>query len=262
MTSTSLADIFDRHFELRYADTPALRHASFRLRHQIYCEELGWEPLRPDRLETDEFDRYAFALLLWHKPTQQYAGTVRLVIPPPDAPERQLPFEIQFADTVRPEFRHLLDMERGTFSEISRISIAEGFRLRKSENTPPATPDELARLGCANHEEMEWIAQNSGAVLYLGIIAFSEICLHQALFAMMEVRLKKRLDRVGLYLEQVGVEVDHHGARALHVLTSDHYTAHLGDEMKALYQRIKTSLTRQTRMYPYIARPLAEADHA
>ena len=89
MDCVSLADNFKQYFEIKFAASTALRQESFKIRHSVYCEELGWEPLRENGMETDECDEYSFALLLVHKRTGQYAGTARLVTkPPPVAPPR------------------------------------------------------------------------------------------------------------------------------------------------------------------------------
>ena len=50
-------------FEVTLADTPEKLRAAYRLRHQIYCIERGYEPGQ-GTLETDHFDvRAGHALL-------------------------------------------------------------------------------------------------------------------------------------------------------------------------------------------------------
>ena len=102
----SIAENFNKYFEVLFANTESLRQESFRIRHRVYCEELGWEPKQDNGLETDPCDDYSFALLLVHKRTGQYAGTARLVISPPEKPEKQLPFEMHCLQSVfhRPFF--------------------------------------------------------------------------------------------------------------------------------------------------------------
>lgn len=38
------------------ATTDELKDHVFRIRHNVYCEELKFEPERPDKRETDEYD--------------------------------------------------------------------------------------------------------------------------------------------------------------------------------------------------------------
>jgi hypothetical protein len=47
---------FDEEFRLVAADTEPLREASFALWHDVYCRELGFEPVRADGLERDAYD--------------------------------------------------------------------------------------------------------------------------------------------------------------------------------------------------------------
>ena len=48
---------FRKYFEILPALDDTLRDDVFRIRHEVYCQELAFEPVRPDRRETDEFDR-------------------------------------------------------------------------------------------------------------------------------------------------------------------------------------------------------------
>ena len=66
-----------------------LRKEVFRIRHYVYCDELAFEPVREDQLESDEFDHFSMHCLIQHVSSQHYAGTVRIVIP--TEPNQQLP---------------------------------------------------------------------------------------------------------------------------------------------------------------------------
>ena len=50
----SLGEGFKKYFEISSAFDEESRNAVFGIRHEVYCEELGFEPVRPDRRETDE----------------------------------------------------------------------------------------------------------------------------------------------------------------------------------------------------------------
>ena len=41
------------------ATTPEHYEKAYRLRHEVYCTELGWVPENPEGLEIDEFDKDA-----------------------------------------------------------------------------------------------------------------------------------------------------------------------------------------------------------
>lgn len=251
MSTLTLAENFDLYFAIKFADTEELRRESFRIRHAVYCEELGWEPLREDQMETDECDDYSFALLLVHKRTGQYAGTARLVIPPPGNPEKLLPFELHCLPSVRKELIDLSQYKRGAFGEISRLSVPEAFRRRLGEkNTPFVVNDIDGRKDTFSEEERRNFP-NIAIGLYLGVIAFVEMCNHSAMFVVVEPRLKKRLERLGLLFEQIGDEMDYHGIRALFYLPRDKFTKDLNIEIQQLYQLLKNQLTSQVVLFPY-----------
>ena len=56
------------------ANTQDLREAAFALRHEVYCREFGFEPVRADGLERDVHDDRAHHYLISHVPTGAWAG--------------------------------------------------------------------------------------------------------------------------------------------------------------------------------------------
>lgn len=253
-SAISLAENFDLYFEIKFANTEELRKESFRIRHAVYCEELGWEPLRDNGMETDECDDYSFALLLVHKRTGQYAGTARLVIPPPGSPEKQLPFEMHCLDSVWPDVIDLASYPRGAFSEISRLAVPEAFRRRAGEKNTPFVVNEVNASSDVFSDEERRNFPNIAIGLYLSIIAMSKMCLHSAMFVVVEPRLKKRLERIGFMFEQLGEELDYHGIRALFYLPRDKYTSALNPEVLELYHLLEGQLKQQMFLIPYLNR--------
>src|SRR3546814_7250579 len=66
----------------------ALRDEVFRLRYQVYCVENPFEDPaeHPDGLEHDVYDERATHCLLFHKRTESWAGTARLILPNAEDP--------------------------------------------------------------------------------------------------------------------------------------------------------------------------------
>jgi N-acyl amino acid synthase of PEP-CTERM/exosortase system len=254
MESVTLADNFSLYFEIIFASTKALRKESYKIRHAVYCEELGWETQRVTAMETDPCDEYSYVLLLLHKRTGQFAGTARLVIPPPEQPEKQLPFEAHCLDSVWPDAIDFSQYPRGSFSEISRLAVPETFRRRSGEkNTPYVVNDvDLSKDVFTDEERRNF--PNIAIGLYLGILALSKMCNHRALFVVVEPRLKKRLERIGFLFEQLGDEMEYHGTRALFYLPESKFTCGLNPEVLALYQVLYAQLKQQVLLIPYITR--------
>ncbi len=247
----SLAENFDKYFEIILADTPELKKESYKIRHMVYSEELGWEPTNEDRMETDECDPYSFPLLLVHKRTKAYAGTVRLVIPPISDPSAELPFELHCADTVLKDVLDPTTLPRGSFGEISRLSVPGSFRRRLDEQKMPFVINELSEKKDIFSEEERRNFPNIAIGLYLGVIAMVNMCNHSHMFVVVEPRLKKRLGRLGLNFVQCGEELDYHGIRALFYLDQEGFVSNLNAEIRALYDLLEIQLRKQLTLYPY-----------
>ena len=64
-------------FAVEVADTPAMLEAAFRLRHQVYCRERGYEQGQ-GRREADHYDPHARHAVLTQHSTGRVVGTVRV----------------------------------------------------------------------------------------------------------------------------------------------------------------------------------------
>ncbi|MCC2614903.1 PEP-CTERM/exosortase system-associated acyltransferase [Aestuariibacter halophilus] len=250
MQAFSLAENFDKYFAIKVANTEELRKESYRIRHMVYSEELGWEPTQPSGLEVDECDDYAHPLLLEHKRTGAYAGTVRLVVPPPHNPEAKLPFELHCEETIQRDVVNPDHLQRGAFGEISRLSVPNSFRRRLDEQHKPFVINEMSSGDIFSEEERRNFP-NIAIGLYLSVIAMVKMCNHSHMFVVVEPRLKKRLGRLGLNFTQCGEELDYHGIRALFVLEHERLTSDLSVEILELYQLLENQLREQLVLHPF-----------
>jgi N-acyl-L-homoserine lactone synthetase len=165
-------------FEVVVADTADLRDVTFALRHEVYCREFGFEPVRADGLERDPYDDRAHHYLLAHVPTGAWAGCVRIVTGP------GLPYESVFGDVP-------VDLATVPQGEISRLTVARDFR-RRSDHRPSAML----------HAALVALA----AVLENGLA--DAVCV-------MEPRLAAQLNTFDIRLSKVSGLVRHRGDRAL-----------------------------------------------
>src|SRR3954464_339975 len=129
----ALSETFKYYFEIVPALTDELRDDVYRIRHQVYCEELGYEPVRPDRRESDEYDRHSLHLLIRSMQTGEFIGCNRMIRCRPDQLFHPLPFE----NTCRAALdRSVVDpatLARDTIAEVSRLAVVSSFRNRKGE---------------------------------------------------------------------------------------------------------------------------------
>ncbi len=250
MSTMSLSEHFHEYFEIILANTKELKEASYKIRHQVYSEELGWEPSNPDRMETDEFDHYSVPLLLRHRRSNQYAGTLRLVTSSPNAPENKLPFEAHGSQYLWPHVIDNTKLERGNFSEVSRLAIPNQFRRRKGEKDSPNGIADSSLTTTFNEEEKRFFPF-IGLGLYLGASAITDIYNHAHVFGLFETKLEKRLLGLGFKFRQCGEETEyHHGKRALYYITHDDLIFD-NPQIDELYQSIGHELNKQLLQSPH-----------
>jgi hypothetical protein len=112
------------------------------IRHAVYCEELGYEPVRDDCLESDVFDQRSVHCLLQSVTSGEYVGCVRIVLADPSHPLQALPFQGLCGDSID---RAIVDPEKldlGMLAQARRLGIGTLFML-----TDRRLAKQLARLG-------------------------------------------------------------------------------------------------------------------
>ncbi len=199
---------FDRYFEVMPATTPALREAAFNVRHRVYCEDLGWEPVRADRMETDEWDANALHLVLRSRELNEFVGCVRLLRVPPQAPETLLPFEQACQETLDHRTLELLDIPRMGMAEVSRLAVDGRYRRRAHErNRPAAISDD--DYGKFTRPRFPYIPVG----LYLALLEAARLHGIDTLFMLTEPWLAAHFRKLGVRLEPVGGPIEHRGER-------------------------------------------------
>ncbi|MDE2004601.1 MAG: PEP-CTERM/exosortase system-associated acyltransferase [Betaproteobacteria bacterium] len=199
---------FSKYFEALPALDDELRAAAFRIRHAVYCDELGYEPIRPDRMETDAFDARSAHCLLRSIANREYVGCVRLVMADPGAPHAPLPFERLCGPALDRGIVDLDTVDRRKVAEVSRLAVVARYRRRKGEQKVPLGLDE-GDFGTPDRPRFPYIA----AGLYLGMIAQARHFGIDTLFMLTERRLAKQLARLGVSLTTIGPPVEHRGLR-------------------------------------------------
>jgi N-acyl amino acid synthase of PEP-CTERM/exosortase system len=233
----ALRDGFKRWFELVPALTDDLKDEAYRIRHSVYAEDLGWEPLRADRRETDEYDFSSSHLLIRHLATREFVGCVRLIRLPPERPMELLPLERVCGSGLEPGAIPADVEGRERIAEVSRLAITRAFRRRRGE------ANQAAPLSDASFE--------AGPVtrfpyplagLYLGVVAIAELQGLTRLFVLTEVRLAEHLRKLGLPIAQIGAPVEHRGLRVPSMIEIERVAAGLGRIWRPFYEHILESV--------------------
>ena len=206
---SDIASAYTRYFDVVRADTPLLLDEVYRLRYQVYCVENAFEnpAEHPNRRETDAYDHRSVHALLRHRPTDMFAGSVRVILPGTEE-SQPLPLEAALAsrDRVLPK-----RIPRRTTAEISRFLVSKEFRRRRGE-------ERNADFGiCAGTAEPAFEERRTAPYITFGLLGGAlEICTQFGIThicAMMEPALIRILRRSGVEFEEIGAPIDHHGLR-------------------------------------------------
>lgn len=229
-----MGDKFRTRFEVVPALTEQLKEQSYRLRHQVYCEDLGFEPRRADGRETDSFDSHATAILVRHVVTRQFIGCARLIHPHPDAPDDPLPFELTCRGTLDRALLNAQPLPRSQIAEVSRLAVVSTFRRRKGEAVVPAA------LSDADFEGGRFPYLLIG--LYLGVAALGQLQGVERLFLLSEPRLAQHFARLGVDIVQIGGPIDHRGTRIPSMMSVSRLVARLNTHVKPLYLAVQDQM--------------------
>jgi N-acyl amino acid synthase of PEP-CTERM/exosortase system len=206
-TDETLLHQFNRLFRTVSADTPDLIRQAEAIRYQVYCVERQFEnPVdHSEERERDNFDAHSVHSLLVQRSTGHAVGTVRLILPRPEAPEDS--FSIQRA-TV-PSVLAAAHVPIPTTAEVSRFSISKDLRRRKKD---AAHGVEGVCVESTNGND-----RRSGPLMSLGLIqALVRMSARHGIThwcAVMEPKLLRMLAAMAIHFEPIGGLVEYHGLR-------------------------------------------------
>jgi N-acyl amino acid synthase of PEP-CTERM/exosortase system len=236
-TNPSLASAFQQFFEIIPADTDALREVVYRIRYQVYCEEMHFEAKEdhPDGREVDDFDAHSLHGLLRHRPSGEFAGCVRLVLNQTQGAQAQLPLERYCSHSLDRNVLDLSQLDRRTFGEISRLAIISRFRRRPGEaQTPHGVADDAASMEPSERRVFPHIALG----LYLAAAAMSLQRGMSMVLVMMEPRLARHMRYFGINFVKAGDIIDHHGMRGPFFITKESLYRDIKPEISELMSMV------------------------
>lgn len=241
-----LGETFGEWFELVAALDDDTIEQVYRIRHEVYCRDLGWEPLRDDGREVDEFDRHSVHCLLRRRGSGAPVGCTRLILARPDDPGYPLPFESACRETLDRSLADPQRLPRRSLGEVSRLAVMRDFRRRKGEESVAAsvTADDFASRGTA--DRFPYIPVS----LYLGAAAIARHLDVEHVFVLTEPRLASHFARIGFDIRTVGGSIDHHGARVPSVLSSSRLVQGLRSTMRPLYEVVEAAVEQAFRTHP------------
>lgn len=223
---------FNQYFEVLLADTSELKEMAFRLRYQVYCEEMKFPDFNsvhyPQGMETDEYDIRSVHILLHHRPSGRIAGTARLILPDLHNPNAPFPLEVHASQHLYTNVPALKTLPRRTVAEISRLILAKEFRSRPGEHCSPyGTAEHIPALGNQGRRRFPHPALG----LFVGIMRVS--CAHHIThwYAGMEPVLNRLLRHFALELTPISPVLEYHGLRRS-------YLGVINESMERLYYQL------------------------
>lgn len=201
---------FSTYLTPSIAQDEALKNEVYRIRHHVYCEELGFEPVKESGLELDEFDAFSMHCLIQHVSSQNFAGTVRIVRP--TEPHQQLPIEKYCLNSITHDELNPANFAREDVCEVSRLAVPKAFRRRQMDN------HDGAAVGIINQQTYSETELRCFPFIAVGLyFAAAGMALEHQIkhaYVMMEPRLARSMGFVGIKFQQIGPVVDYHGKRA------------------------------------------------
>lgn len=219
------------------ATTDELRNCCFRIRHDVYCRELKFEPVRPDGLETDAFDARSLHCLLRAKESGQLIGCIRLILPDPANPAAPFPLELTCAATLNRSIVDHAKLARAHVAEVSRLAVISAYRRRKGEERDPGSIH-TGDFGSPDLPRFPYIPVG----LYLGMIAQARRHGIETLFVLTEPRLVRHLAFLGVRSKRIGGPVEHRGRRVPSMLSVPGIVKGFGPVVRPLYEAIEAEV--------------------
>ena len=237
----------DDGFKKYFAIVPAIRDSekaeAFRIRHSVYCLDLGWESPRADEMETDAYDAQSLHCLIRSRASGEFIACARLVLPAPDDPQAPLPFEQTCSDVLDRSLVDPAKLRRDKIAEISRLAIVRQHRRRRGEEHTPFNMQESDFGGTEKNPRFPWMLVG----LYMGLLAIAEKHGLERLFMLTEPRMARHVNKIGIANEQIGTVIEHRGSRAPAMIDVRHLSAHLEPLLKSVYLDVREELNAHYR---------------
>jgi N-acyl amino acid synthase of PEP-CTERM/exosortase system len=208
MQYQSIGEQFREQFQILVADTNELKEEVFKIRYEVYCQELHYESTEkfPSSLEIDPYDEHSIHCLLKHRQSDSYIGCIRLVFPNLKNLEHCIPLT-----KVCKLDLDLKQLPANTFGEVSRLAVRGQFRRRTGEAQTPGG------LLIFPHQTDDTKEKRGFPIIALSLY-LAATCLGvetgmEKVFVLMEPRLARHLRYFGFYFTQIGDFIEFRGKR-------------------------------------------------
>lgn len=239
--ANNIAEHFTQFLQPQVAINDSLKEEAFKIRHNVYCEELAFEDVKEGGQEKDEFDEQSIFSLIKHKPSSTYTSCVRVVTV---AKEGQLlPIEKFCIDSITDEALHPDRFNRSEICEISRLAVKSDFRRRKTDQFKGSGTGVIQETSYSEVELRCFPFIAIGLYMAAATMAIDSGIKH--VYVMMEPRLARSMKFVGIKFQPLGEPIDYHGLRAPYYINPEIFLSNLSPGFKNLYNAIEHDICEQ-----------------
>ncbi len=237
----SISDHFTQFLQPHVAIDQALKEEAFKIRHNVYCEELAFEDVRDNGQETDEFDHQSLFSLIKHKPSETFTSCVRLVTS--NGPDELLPIEKYCMNSITNENLNPKRFNRAEIAEISRLAVKSDFRRRKADHYKGSGTGVISEISYSETELRCFPFIAIGLYMAAATMGMNTGIRH--VYVMMEPRLARSMKFIGITFQQLGEPVNYHGLRAPYYINPEIFMKNLSPGFKSLYKTIEKDICLQ-----------------
>jgi N-acyl amino acid synthase of PEP-CTERM/exosortase system len=236
----TLDKAFQQYFEIVPALSDTLRDHVYRIRHQVYCEDLAYEPLRPDGRESDEYDAHSIHVLIRSVKTGEFIGCTRIIRARPEDPQYPLPFEKLCKTTLDRSIVDPARLPRDTIAEVSRLAVIAQFRKRKGEEKSPVSLSDQD-FGTSERPRFPYIPVS----LYLAATELARLNGIEVCFVLTEERLASHFRKIGFEPQTIGAAIEHRGKRIPSMMSPTAVIKNLRMILRPLYHTVAAQVAQK-----------------
>lgn len=237
----NIAEHFTKFLEPQVAVNEALKEEAFKIRHNVYCEELAFEDIKEGGQEKDEFDEQSIFSLIKHKPSNNYTSCVRIVKIQKEG--QLLPIEKFCIDSITNEEFHPKRFNRSEICEISRLAVKSDFRRRKADKFKGSGTGVILEESYSEVELRCFPFIAIGLYMAAATMAIDTGIRHA--YVMMEPRLARSMKFIGIKFQPLGDPIEYHGLRAPYYINPEIFLSNLSPGFKNLYKTIEQDICDQ-----------------
>lgn len=239
INTMSLIEHYQKYFYVARANTPELLEQAFKLRYEVFVKDCGYKLGDYDEIkktEKDSYDDQARHCLLFHKPSNQPIGYIRLI---PYNKKKGFYLPIENYGNGKDFFDHKVisvkQLRTNKTGELSRLSIHPLFRRRLSDQL-----FQLHSTDNSNNKRYSVSYLPMCLILACGVLMYDNNIEYTV--ALMEKRLANLIKKFGVVHQLIGKSIDYHGMRSPYLMFGQRTYVNLSADYQRLYEVIHNEL--------------------